>query len=320
MKEKKVSIIIPVYKVENYLENCLESIVGQTYKNLEIILVDDESPDSCPMICDQYAEKDPRIKVIHKKNGGAASARNRGLEIITGDYVAFVDSDDYVDENYIKRLVELLEDSRADISVCSYSNVYTNRIEKVEMEKTGIYSEEEFLERFLWDWKCGLLWNKMFKSKVIKGIRFVEGHVIDDEFFTYKVVMNANKINITNESLYYYRQRISGVMNQGRKRQILLDRIEYLTERFELVTDKYPKLRVQYLNNLADNIISFERESRVYNDIYIIIKKLQKRYCRQILSSQICYKVKGVYLYSFFIGCKNQIMQEKDKGRDDFFT
>ena len=105
MGNKKISIIIPVYKVECYLEECMESLLKQSYHNLEIILIDDESPDKCPQICDFYMEKDDRVKVIHKKNGGAASARNSGLDIATGDYICFVDSDDFVDSNYIKELL-----------------------------------------------------------------------------------------------------------------------------------------------------------------------------------------------------------------------
>lgn len=115
-----VTVIIPVYNVEQYLNKCIESVRGQTYKNLEIILIDDGSPDRCPQICDEYAEIDNRIRVIHKKNGGQGSARNRALDICSGEYIAFLDSDDYWDENYVVSLMEEFADSEIDIVVCNY--------------------------------------------------------------------------------------------------------------------------------------------------------------------------------------------------------
>ena len=218
MKKEKVSIIIPVFKVEKYLQECLESLLNQTYKNLEIILVDDASPDSCPQICDAFAKSDKRIAVNHKKNGGAASARNVGLDCASGEFISFVDSDDYVDEDYISRLFCLMKEEDADISVCSFSNVYRNRTEKIDNTE-GIYTAQDYLRLFLHDWKCGLIWNKLFKADLLKNVRFTEGHIIDDEFFTYKAVMSARRIAVKNNNLYYYRQRKSGAMNRDEKRR-----------------------------------------------------------------------------------------------------
>lgn len=301
MKNKKVSIIVPVYKVEKYLEECLESLENQTYTNFEIILCDDESPDKCPKICDEYAQKDTRFKVLHKKNGGAASARNAGLEIATGEYIGFVDSDDLVNVQYIEKLVNNLEESEADISVCGYFNLNKVSAEKIAIEKTGIYSEVEFLNRFLWDWKCGLLWNKLFKAEVLKNVRFAEGHVIDDEFFTYKAVMNSKKVVVADEPLIYYRLRSSGVMTQGKIERQLSDRMEYLTERFELVTKRYPELYLDYLYNMADNVIIIKREAKAYKGLQEKVKQFQNNFCFPVLFSKISYKMKYAYLREMFL-------------------
>ena len=299
MNTKKVSIIIPIYKVEKYMEECLESLRNQTYTNLEIILCDDESPDGCPEICEQYVQMDERFKVLHKKNGGAASARNAGLEIATGDYLGFVDSDDVVEEDYIEKLVYLLEENDADISVCAFTNLFVNTEEYIEMENTGDYSQVQYLERFLKDWKCGLIWNKLFKKELLGDIRFAEGHVIDDEFFTYKLVMNAQKVIVCDMPLYRYRMRKSGVMNQGRQKKMLKDRMEYFPERFELVTEKYPQLYAKYLENLSDNIIRFARigKSLGVKDA----KKLQKKYLGKVLRGPIYWKLKCVYVKEMIV-------------------
>ncbi len=296
MKKEKVSIIIPVFKVEKYLQECLESLLNQTYKNLEIILVDDASPDSCPQICDAFAKSDKRIAVIHKKNGGAASARNVGLDCASGEFISFVDSDDYVDEDYISRLFCLMKEEDADISVCSFSNVYRNRTEKIDNTE-GIYTAQDYLRLFLHDWKCGLIWNKLFKADLLKNVRFTEGHIIDDEFFTYKAVMSARRIAVKNNNLYYYRQRKSGAMNQGRKKKMLQDRMEYMAERFETVPVHFPELYREYLDNLTDNLIRFKSEAEEYDDIYNSVTELQKKYLKEILTGPLSLRMK----YSFVI-------------------
>lgn len=304
MEKGKVSIIVPVFNVENYLQECLDSLLDQTYKNLEIILVDDASPDSCPQICDAFAKRDKRIEVIHKKNGGAASARNVGLDCATGEFIAFVDSDDYVDEDYISRLLCFMKEDDADISVCSFSNVYRNRTEKVDNTE-GIYTAQDYLRLFLYDWKCGLIWNKLFKANLLKKVRFAEGHVIDDEFFTYKAVMSARQITVKNDNLYYYRQRKSGAMIQGRKKKMLRDRMEYMTERFEAVTECFPELYREYLDNLTDNLIRFKTEAGEYDDIYRSATYLQKKYLKKILTGSLNFRMK----YSFV----NSLLRKKEK-------
>lgn len=318
MNDKKVSIIVPVYKVEKYLKECLESLRKQTYENIEIILCDDGSPDNCPEICEKYAKMDARFKVLHKENGGAASARNMGMNMATGEYVGFVDSDDYVHPDYIQCLTNSMEIHHADISVCSYLNLFQNRTERVEIEKIGTYTEKEYLEQFLTDWKCGLLWNKLFKKKLLENIRFAEGHIIDDEFFTYKVVMNAKKIFVSKESLVFYRQRKSGVMNQGAREKMLIDRMQYLPERYEEVARKFPELKNIYFENLCDNIICMVREAACYEEVKRKVRKLQIHYLQSVLISDLNVKQKYAYVRAFLEKkCADQFQnQEEEK---DFF-
>ena len=154
-----VSMIIPVYGVEAYLGECLETVLNQTYKNLEIILIDDESPDRCPEICDQYAQKDERIKVIHQKNGGAANARNHGLDMATGEYICFIDSDDKIENNYVEKLLGAIKENKAEVVVCSFKQWYKDKTQDSEGFENKEYSSKDYIRKFLSDWTCGLIWN-----------------------------------------------------------------------------------------------------------------------------------------------------------------
>ena len=276
MKKKRlVSVIIPIYNIANYLQQCIDSLLNQSYSELEIILIDDGSTDRSPQICDENEKKDSRIKVIHKQNAGAASARNIGLDVAKGNYICFIDSDDYVKENYVEKLLYSLEMNNADVSVCSYQYLYKDAIEHEYMDPLGVVSEKEFIRRFLTDWKCGLLWNKMFKATLMRNVRFEEGHKIDDEFFTYKVIMNADKVVVINDELHMYRMRASSVMQSTEinYERMLQDRFEYLTQRYLDVIKKYPDLKKEYLENLVDNFIRLLSDSRCNKECYDHMKQ-----------------------------------------------
>lgn len=216
-KEKLISIIIPVYKVEQYLNECIESVLNQSYKNLEIILIDDGSPDNCGKICDEYAKIDKRIKVVHKENGGLSSARNTGLDIANGEYISFIDSDDYVSKKFIKVLYDLCERNNADIAMCDYirftdkvedikTNIEIKRFTSLEMQE-NIYSREGV--------KNVVVWNKLYKKYIYDELRFPAGKINEDEFTTYKAFNIApNDIVVTNEPLYYYRYNENGIMGR----------------------------------------------------------------------------------------------------------
>lgn len=316
MRRKKVSVIVPVYNVESYLEECINSLMSQDYYNLEIILIDDASTDNSPFLCDKAAMIDERIKVIHKQNGGAASARNVGLNVMSGDYVCFVDSDDYVEKDYVQKLVENLEKANADVAVCGFWYLYKNYEEKNgQLNKTKVMSQIDFLKNFLTDWTSGLIWNKIFCSDVVRDIRFEEGHKIDDEFFTYKVIMKCQKIVMFETPLYYYRMRASSVMSSSFKyqKQIILDRVEYITERFDLVTKEYPELRLVYIEDLTDNLIRLWRMSGEFSDIRSKLKRIIKKYIKLILTAKISTKLKYAFVCTILFERKQAHYKEVKK-------
>ncbi|MGN1300444.1 MAG: glycosyltransferase family 2 protein [Clostridia bacterium] len=212
-----ISVIIPVYKVEKYLEQCISSVIRQTYRNLEIILVDDGSPDNCPKICDEYAKKDNRIRVIHKKNGGVSSARNIGIDKAKGKWIAFIDSDDWVEENYIERLHVCAVKENADIALCGYNRIIFNKIEKINSSgKINRYSGNQYLTNSLNPQTgFGLCHMKLINRKIIKNIRFDESlEVGEDALFNIMITKNIKCAVNNNESLYNYRINTNSVVRR----------------------------------------------------------------------------------------------------------
>lgn len=212
-----ISVIIPIYKVEKYLPDCLDSVLTQEYSNMEIILVDDGSPDGCPAICDHYAKNDQRIRVIHQKNAGLAAARNAGLDMARGSLVGFVDSDDMIDSAMYSNLYEALMTSGADLSVCNYRQV--DEVGRPLPQEDGPIRDEvlegtEAIIRTLeqeknWYWVIAC--NKLYKSHLFNTVRFPQGKVHEDEFVIHKILVQCNKLACVSDDLYLYRQRDSGI-------------------------------------------------------------------------------------------------------------
>lgn len=233
-----VSVVVPVYKVEQYLHKCVESILRQTYRNLEIILIDDGSPDSCPDICDNYADKDSRVRVIHKENGGLSDARNAGLKIATGEWVSFVDSDDWVEPDFIATLLEVAQKNSADISVCAYTKVYDDKPgQKMAIgEQQKVMTSIEAMRDLLTYKKYGgvMTWNKLYKLSIFRdhNIEFPKGKIHEDNFTTYKTYYYANRIAYTDKPLLYYLQRSDSIMNRD-----FDDRRTYMIEAAEEVNE-----------------------------------------------------------------------------------
>jgi len=213
-----ISVIIPVYKVEECLNRCVDSILNQTYKNIEIILVDDGSPDKCGKICDRYAAKDNRIQVLHKENGGLSSARNAGIEIANGEYYTFLDSDDWVDNRYIEKLYTLIKETESDISVCNFEKVYSEDT-KLENSKIEIYefTNIEALEQLTGRFYIQLVtaWGKLYHRSLFKDIRYPVCKIHEDEYIAHHLYYKANKIVMTTEKLLYYWQREDSITGIG---------------------------------------------------------------------------------------------------------
>ena len=188
----KISIIVPVYKVEDYLSRCIDSLINQTYQNLEIILVDDGSPDRCGEICDEYAKFDERIKVIHKPNGGLSDARNKGLDIATGDFIIFVDSDDWIDVKTCEIVLDNAIKNKAEIVVFGVNNVYADgRVKRFPPLQVGAISNSDAIKSLMYNvlqygifnYAC----NKLYSRRLFDKIKFAKGRLAEDQGVTYKL-------------------------------------------------------------------------------------------------------------------------------------
>ena len=214
--DELISVVIPVYNVEKYLHKCIESILKQTYSNLEIILVDDGSTDSSGKKCDELAQRDNRIKVFHKKNGGLSDARNYGLRKITGDWVTFIDSDDYVCDRYIELLYRALKEEAADISICNPVHVFKDEEAKfVDATKVESFDAIKAIQK-MWYQKDFLpsAWGKLYSSKIFENIEFTKGVIYEDIDIMHEIFIKARKIVYTNAAYYAYLHRENSITTQ----------------------------------------------------------------------------------------------------------
>ena len=222
MNMEKISIIIPVYKVERYLDRCIESVLQQSYSNLEVLLIDDGSPDNCGRLCDQWAEKDTRIRVIHKENGGLSDARNIGLVSATGDYIVFVDSDDFIAPDMVQNLYDALNLNAADMSICNIhyvdengnslpgNNKYSPIRDEVITGFEAINRESDYYHK---GWYYLFAWNKLYKKSAFSEIRFPKGKLSEDDFVAHKLFRNCSKIACISTIGYYYVQRAGSILS-----------------------------------------------------------------------------------------------------------
>lgn len=226
-----ISVIVPIYNVESYLDKCVSSIVNQTYSNLEIILVDDGSPDNCPAICDAWVEKDSRIQVIHKTNGGLSDARNAGIAVATGSLIAFVDSDDWIERDFFEYLYEAMDSYSADVAECSTRFVDEKgivlRIRKVATENANCLTALRRL--VLEDGVYQTVWDKLYRREVIQDIPFEVGKYNEDEFWTDQVLMKSNSVAFVSRPLYNYLQRGGSIIGTGYN----IRRLDGLDARFQ---------------------------------------------------------------------------------------
>ena len=294
-----VSVIMPVYNVEKYLSQCINSVCTQTYNNLEIIIVDDESPDDSGTIADEYAKKDDRIKVLHIKNRGAAGARNIGLDTCSGEFVLFIDSDDWIEPDMVEKMVNYIINENCDIVQCQSYDEYTDKsIEHISESINCYMDNQEFMKHALYHWEDLLIWNKIIKKDIIGNIRFVEGRCIDDEFFTYKLIINSDRIFLTNEKFYHYRMRKSGAMlNDGHKKQRLQDQIDFMTGRYDERVNTFPDIKNEILAHLCETLIHVMRNSGEYKEIYSIAKNQLTKYGGKALLSGVSMNLKKSIVY-----------------------
>lgn len=240
----KISVIVPVYKVEAYLDKCVSSIVNQTYTNLEIILVDDGSPDNCPAMCDAWAEKDSRIRVIHKPNGGLSDARNAGMAVATGELMAFVDSDDWIAPDMCEYLYQRLTEDNSDIAACGVQMVWEDKKLCRMLTRAGSYvlNQEEAMRAIIEEsWLKQPVWYKLYKTALVRDILFPKGKCHEDVFWSYQAVGSAKKVSVSDHVGYYYLQRGGSIMGAeySLKR---LDAVEAKVQRCAYIQERFPAL------------------------------------------------------------------------------
>lgn len=298
-----ISVVVPIYKVEKYLNDCVQSLLRQTYKNLEIILVDDGSPDNCGTMVDEYAEKHDNIIAVHKTNGGLSSARNEGLKHARGEYIAFVDSDDIVDQLYIEKLLEIIKDNECEIAVCRFDKFEEEEPESSNIKGQITYFDKDraFVEMFKNDSIGWNAWNKLYKIELFKGIEYPVGMICEDKATTYKLILASNKIGYTQSVLYHYRIRKTSISGQH-SRQFSLDSIKINN----IIEDDFD---CQLNPVLKNNAVAYSAKcafmlyaNALHNDYIDVmeacIKELQEKYKYVTKADFISTPIKTVVLIS----------------------
>ncbi len=257
-----ISVIVPVYKVEQYLSRCIESILCQTFINFELILVDDGSPDSCPDICDQFARTDSRIKVIHQKNSGLSAARNAGLGIAQGDYYCFIDSDDYVKDVFLEKLYQSLIDNNADLSMCNFicvdelGNYIPDNAGCKNFDMDLVLQETDFWEKYYEGYViCTISCSKLYKKQLFKDVSYKVGVVNEDVFILHHIICQCQKIAICADELYYYYRRSDSITGNQKRNpsffilQALIERQKYFDRKgFSVFSEKNARAMYGELN------------------------------------------------------------------------
>ena len=274
MEQDLISVIVPIYKVEKYLKRCIDSIINQTYKNLQIILVDDGSPDRCGKICDEYSKKDKRIKVIHKKNGGLSDARNKGLDVAEGKYIGFVDSDDYIDERMYEVLYNNLKDNNADLSICSIYE-FKNDKEIVEgynkKQEILVYKKQEMFNKFYENLLRNVVaWNKLYKKELFENIRYPKGKAIEDSAIIHYIINQCDNIVVSNLELYFYFQREESIIHAVNDK--LLDELEFIYDKVKFFKENNYQNEKIYNDNIGYYINKYIGLYTIFSEIHKINK------------------------------------------------
>lgn len=300
MENPLISIIVPVYNVEKYLERCVDSVVGQTYKNIEIFLVDDGSTDNSGEMCDCFEKNDSRIKVLHKKNGGLSDARNAALDIFSGEYVTFIDSDDYVSPQYIEILYNALKNTDSDISIAGHirgNDTNYNFKENKQCVNTIKMTNEECLNN--WHDKYinveTTAWGKLYKSGLFRdnNIRYPKGKIFEDMYTTHIIVKHSQNVCIVDNEIYYYFNRNDSIIHTQSVEKLLM-KYDALTQRLEWFsangyTDASHRLLIKQVKHIIKNMVSCKNESvkkYMYDEFekyYKQVKKIKKTFLDTVI-------------------------------------
>jgi len=273
-----ISIIIPVYNVELYLEKCIESVINQTYKNLEIILIDDGSPDHCGEICEQFALKDKRIRVIHKENGGLSSARNIGLELFTGDYIGFVDSDDWIENSMYERLLEKAIEVDASIVQCGYQIMTMDgRIKRKHVFRDEVFiTNQLILDAYFSQTNIHVVvWNKLYKRNLFENVRMVEGRLYEDTMASIEIMLQCNRFASIEGVYYNYLFNINSITKSSftPKKMDAIFAANYVLEKCKTYSPRYIN-HCHILSCLYCLHLFYELQYTSNNEYILIFKKI----------------------------------------------
>lgn len=288
--EELISVIIPIFRVEKYIDKCVASVCRQTYRNLEILLVDDGSDDRCPGICDRLAEKDSRIRVIHKQNGGLSDARNVGIDQAKGQFLLFVDGDDYIADCMIEGLYRVMMDGKADLAICDYGMVKEDEevvFDPVDYESLQVMNRSQAVMELFGEasLKTIVAWNKLYRRELFTHIRYPFGKSHEDEFVIHHILDQADRIGYTNSCWYGYVQRSDSIMGSDYSLK-RLDGLEARKERFYFYHKKENKAAqsayMQYLWSLYDHLWKIStylpKEKEKKRELAQTMKKVMKAY------------------------------------------
>lgn len=306
----KVSVIVPVYNVEKYINRCIDSILNQTIQDLEIILVDDGSTDKSGKICDEYQEKDERIRVIHKKNGGLSDARNAGEKIATSEYIIFLDSDDYIHREMLETLYTPMKEKNVDLSVCGAWNVYDEEeIPQYPRIEQFLCTGSEAFKFILEGYKIpGAIWNKMIKKEIADKISFPVGRIYEDAFYTLKLIPLVKQVYVTTKPMYYYVHR-QGSITTSKFKEADMDIVHAYRDTMQFVKEQHPELMPQAEFRLfwahfvvVDRILELDNyKSNIY---YQQARRFLRRNILRILKNKYFTKNRRVAAVLFFLSDK----------------
>lgn len=310
MHKYVISVIVPVYKVEKLLNKCVNSIINQTLKEIEIILVDDGSPDNCGTMCDDYASKDSRIVVIHKKNGGLSSARNAGIDIAKGEYLMFVDSDDYVEPNFCEKAYQIIKQNNVTCASFGFFEHKNKIIKPLGTINPRIINAEEGILSIISsnDVIFNMACNKIFHIRLFRTIRFPEGKLFEDQGTTYKLFDAAGKIYVDSAPLYHYVRREDSITagnhtgNTSSSRDFN-DIYDSWYERLQFIETKYPQIKGFAIKQIVEMIVKAYHVLSWEKDKHLIIKfeKFLTAYKEDVLLLNNNSKWLKAYYYNFWI-------------------
>ena len=323
LNTQMISVIVPVYKVEPYLRRCVDSILAQSYTNLEIILVDDGSPDNCPAICDEYAAKDDRVRVIHKPNGGLSDARNAGLDIATGEWLSFIDSDDWIESSMYEILIKNANKHDAQISIggvldelMTEYGIIVRKTTAGESITTESREKLDAIRHFLThSWSA---WDKIYRREVFDGIRYPVGEINEDEAIALRLLNNCDRVAYTNEPFYHYISRPESITTSSFSLK-KLDWYRHCKANLEWIREHYPELEEYAAVRYRSSIMYSLNELALFDPLqenYIIELMTELKSNRGLfkrLPSSRSEKLRAFLLTSFPFGVYRSIVRRRHK-------